>query len=97
MQRFRIDYSSLVPDDSGDIYLVDEADARIQELEAQVARLKKHIEAIEMSSDGYGGGTWCSDCHAPMQVVRPGKHQCVHCEDRESLRAEVAALREDQS
>jgi len=60
--------SAIVPDENGEW-------VRYDEVHDQLAR-------IEQSDDGHGPA-WCDGCGAPLQVVRPGKHQCSWCEDRE--------------
>jgi hypothetical protein len=34
--------------------------------------------------------TYCGECHHPCEVVRPGKVQCRHCEDREVAEQVIA-------
>ena len=40
---------------------------------------------------GDEGRAWCGVCRYPLQLVRPGKYQCPHCELRESLDRTTAA------
>jgi uncharacterized Zn finger protein (UPF0148 family) len=45
---------------------------------------------VQFDDEGYGTGT-CDDCGFPLQAVRPGKVQCNHCDEVDSLRAQLAA------
>lgn len=73
---------SLAPDKDGDWVRYEE----VQGLEKKLEEAELQIQRIQESDDGYNGPTWCGTCGAPMQVVRPGKHQCTWCEEREALR-----------
>ena len=61
-------------------------------LRAHIATLTAVVEAHRASFDEFPAVQWCGVCHAPLQSVRPGKVQCVHCEESASLRREVATL-----
>ena len=53
MQKFRTHYNGeMVPDqEDGDWYLASDVDARIAELEMQLAEAKGHIETLDRSND----------------------------------------------
>lgn len=93
--RWAEDGKNPVPERCGDILSTHgkELIAAVEGTSVEAERLKAHIATIEDSDDGFNGPAWCGDCHAPMQVVRPGKHQCKWCEEREHFRAEAKRLK----
>lgn len=45
-------------------------------------------EHLEAAIDLLRGDGTCLDCGAPLQAVRPGKHQCAYCDNIRHLERE---------
>lgn len=57
----------------------EKAEARVKELEETAALFHS---------------TYCGTCGAMMQIVRPGKYQCLPCENQEFLLKKVSTLQQ---
>lgn len=92
-----------VPDDAGRFLPVNrywssevakancKKDEKIRALEDALKAEKKQSSILRGAHDKFNDDmAWCGECGAPMQVVRPGKHQCVRCEEISLLRGAVA-------
>jgi hypothetical protein len=68
----------------------------------EVLALRSERDALRGSCDPFNGDSpaYCGTCHAPMSCVRPGKHQCDFCAERDALRLAlgqlVTAVKEDR-
>jgi len=58
-----------------------------EDLQRAIEAEKKQSSILRGSVDKFNDDEvgWCGECGAPMQLVRPGKHQCIHCEERAVL------------
>jgi hypothetical protein len=61
----------------------------------KIAELQRALHDLRGSCDPFNGNEpqWCSSCGAPSEAVRPGKTQCVRCEDREFSERMLKKLR----